>query len=45
MKTKSADSENSVENLLATINENRNSLETGYNQLNSKLKELGIEMS
>lgn len=44
VKSKSIDSEYSVEDLLATINKNRNSLETGYNQLNSKLKELGIEM-
>ena len=45
VKTESADYAHSVEDLLSTINKNRNSLEAGYNQLNSKLKELGIEMS
>ena len=45
VKTEIADSDHSLEDLFATINENKNSIDTGYNQLNSKLKELGIEMS
>jgi len=42
VKTEKTDSNHSVEKLLSTIQENRNSLEDGYNQLTSKLKDLGI---
>ena len=45
VKAESTDSAHSVQDLLTTIHKNRNSLEDGYNKLNSKLKELGIEMS
>jgi len=45
VKAESTDSAHSVQDLLTTIHENRNSLEGGYNKLNAKLKELGIEMS
>ena len=41
----STDSAHSVQDLLTTIHKNRNLLEDGYNKLNSKLNELGIEMS
>lgn len=45
VKAENTDSAHSVQDLLTTIHKNRNSLENGYNKLNSKLKELGIEMS
>ena len=45
VKGESMDSAHSVQDLLTTIHENRNSLEDGYNKLNSKLQELGIKMS
>lgn len=45
VKAENIDSTHSVKDLLTTIHENRSSLEKGYKKLNSKLKELGIEMS
>ena len=45
VKAESTNSAHSVQDLLTTIHDNRNSLEVGYNKLNSKLKELGIEIS
>ncbi len=45
VKADSMDSTHSVQDLLATIHENRTSLEDGYNTLNSRLKQLGIEFS
>jgi len=42
LKTENTDSNRSVEKLLSTIQENRNTLEDGYNELKSKLKDLGI---
>ena len=45
VKAESTDSAHSVQDLLTTIHENRNSLEGGSNKLNAKLKGLGIEMS
>ena len=44
IKTENTDSNHSVEKLLSTIQENRNTLEDGYNELTSKLKDLGIQI-
>lgn len=45
VRAHSINSAHSIQDLLTTVHENRKSLEEGYNELSTKLKELGIDMS